>query len=163
LYKWLEEAYVVQYRRRLVVPQTVAEVFDYLSRFSSAAEWDPGVSAARMVTPEPVRLGSVFALQASFLGRTLPLSYEIIEFQPSDLVRLRAENDSVRSTDRIRLSQHTGGGTEIDYLAELELLGASKLATPIFALAFRRLGDHAADGLVRTLTAKAGQPPVAGR
>ena len=48
---------VVHYSRRLVVPVPLDETFAYLSRFSSAAEWDPGVTSARMVTPNPVQLG----------------------------------------------------------------------------------------------------------
>ena len=48
-----------------------------------------------MVTPEPVGLGSVFALDAVFLGNTVPLRYEITDFDPPHRVVLAAENASV--------------------------------------------------------------------
>lgn len=145
---------MVQYSRRLVVPMDLGETFAYLSRFSSAAEWDPGVSSARMVTPEPVRLGSVFELDAVFMGNTVHLRYEITDFDPPNRVELAAENTSVRSTDQISFTSDSNGGTVIQYEADLALKGAARLATPIFALAFRRIGDRASDGLLATLSAR---------
>ena len=149
---------MVQYSRRLVVPAPLDETFAYLSRFSSSAEWDPGVSSARMVTPDPVRLGSVFALEAVFMGNTVPLRYEITDFDPPHLVVLVAENASVRSTDQMTFTRDSSGGTVIQYNADLALKGVARLAAPIFALAFRRIGDRAADGLLAALTARATQP-----
>ena len=149
---------MVHYRRRLVVPVPLDEAFAYLSRFSSAAEWDPGVSSARMVTPDPVALGSVFALDAVFMGNTVPLRYEITEFDPPNRVVLAAENASVRSTDAITFTADPSGGTAIQYDADLALNGLARLAAPIFALAFRRIGDRASDGLLATFTARASGP-----
>jgi carbon monoxide dehydrogenase subunit G len=149
---------MVHYRRRLVVPVPLDETYRYLSRFSSAAEWDPGVSSARMVTPDPVGLGSVFALDAVFMGNQVPLRYEIVEFDPPNRVVLVAENASVRSTDAITFTADSSGGTVIQYDADLALKGLARLAAPIFALAFRRIGDRASDGLLATLTARAPGP-----
>lgn len=149
---------MVHYRRRLVVPVPLDEAFAYLSRFSSAAEWDPGVSSARLVTPDPVALGSVFALDAVFMGNTVPLRYEITEFDPPNRVVLAAANASVRSTDAITFSADPSGGTVVQYNADLALNGLARLAAPIFALAFRRIGDRASDGLLAALTARASGP-----
>ncbi len=149
---------MVRYRRRLVVPVPPEEAFAYLSRFSSAAEWDPGIGSARMVTPDPVARGSVFALDAVFLGNTVPLRYVITEFDPPNRVVLVAANASVRSTDAITFMADPSGGTMIQYNADLALKGLARLAAPIFALAFRRIGDRASDGLLATLTARASGP-----
>jgi hypothetical protein len=111
-----------------------------------------------METPEPVVLGSVFALDAVFMGNTIPLSYEITEFDPPNRVVLTAENASVRSTDEITFSTDSSGATSVEYNADLVLKGPARLAAPIFALAFRRIGDRASAGLLTTLTAKAPGP-----
>ena len=67
---------MARYRREVVVPTPLAMTFAYLSRFSSAEEWDPGVIRAQMVTPEPVGVGSRFSLVAVFLGlAALSLSF----------------------------------------------------------------------------------------
>jgi hypothetical protein len=136
------------------------EVFSDLSHFDRAADWDPGVAEGTMLTPEPVGLGSRFALRAGFLGRTVPLEYEIIEFEPGTRVVLRAETPFVRSVDTITFASVTAGSTDDDaisaetivtYDARLEPKGSARLAGPLLALAFRRIGDRAAAGLRQRL------------
>ena len=146
---------MVHYNRRLIVAPPQAYVFDYLSRFSSAAEWDPGTTAAQMVTPEPVGLGSAFQLETVFMGNKVPLRYEITEFESPRLVVLSAENSSVRGTDSITVTPHASGGSVVDYSADLALKGVAKLLAPVFAVAFKRIGDKASAGLL----AKLGAPP----
>ena len=152
---------MAHYSREIVVPTPLAETFAYLSRFSSAKEWDPGVVEAEMVTPEPVGLGSRFRLVAIFLGAKVPLEYEIIEYDAPRRVVLMAENRSVRSTDTITFSFDSSEGTVVCYEAALLLKGAARLAGPVFALALGRVGDRAADGLQALLTERAGHPSSA--
>jgi polyketide cyclase/dehydrase/lipid transport protein len=149
---------VAHYRREIAVPTSLDTTFAYLSRFSSAEEWDPSVIEARMVTPEPVGLGSRFRLVAVFLGAKVPLEYEIIEYEPPRRVVLTAENRSVRSTDTISFDSEASGGTVVRYEAALLLKGAARLAGPLFAMALRRVGDRAADGLRSALFDHAAHP-----
>jgi len=46
------------YRTSVSSPKSPADVFSYLARFSNAAHWDPGVSAAEDITPGPPAFGS---------------------------------------------------------------------------------------------------------
>lgn len=140
------------------------QVFSDLSHFDRAAEWDPGVVEGTMLTPEPVGCGSRFALRAGFLGRTIPLEYEIIEFEPSTRVVLRAETPLMRSIDTITFASvpaapatddAMSGATLVTYDARLEPKGPARLARPLLALAFRRIGARAAVGLRERLRAKA--------
>ena len=149
---------MAQYRRQIVVPTPLDTTFAYLSRFSSAQEWDPSVISAQMVTPEPVGLGSRFELTAAFLGAKVPLEYEIIEYDAPRRVVLTAENRSVRSTDTISFDPTPTGGTVVSYDAVLLLKGVARLADPLFALALRRVGDRAAGGLRAALADRAAHP-----
>ncbi len=126
------------------------QAFAVLSHFDRVAEWDPGIDEATMLTPEPVRQGSRFALRARFLGRSLPLEYEIIDFEPDTRLVLRAENPFVRSVDTISFETRPGT-TEVTYDAHLEPKGLARLAAPVLAFAFSRIGDRAATGLRRHL------------
>src|SRR6478672_6586711 len=117
---------MAHYRREIVVPTPLATTFAYLSRFSSAEEWDPGVIRAQMVTPEPVGLGSRFSLVAVFLGAKVPLEYEIIEYDPPRRVVIAAENRSARSTDTISFASDATGATVVRYEAALSLKGAAR-------------------------------------
>jgi hypothetical protein len=115
------------------------QVFSDLSHFDRAVEWDPGVAEGTMLTPEPVGRGSRFALRAGFLGRTVPLEYEIIEFEPGARLVLRAETPFVRSIDAISFAPAAAGSaaddamagaTVVTYDARLEPKGLARLRGP---------------------------------
>jgi len=137
---------MAHYTARITTPAGRAQAFAYLSRFDRAEEWDPGVAAAEMLTPAPVAVGSRFRLEARFLGRRIPLEYEVVELEPDRRIGLRAENRSVRSVDTITFSDDTQGAVVV-YDARLDAKGIGRLADPLLALVFRRIGDRAAAGL----------------
>ncbi len=100
------------------------------------------------MTPEPVGIASRFELRTRFLGRSVPLEYEIVELEPGDRIVLRAENAFVRSVDTMTFESLPGGAlTVVTYLARLDAKGPLRLAGPLLAPAFRRIGDRAAAGL----------------
>jgi len=135
------------YRTSVSSPKPPADVFAYLARFSSAAEWDPGVSAAEDITPGPPAVGSTYRLMVRFLGRTVPLEYRIDEIDGPKRVVLRAENAVVRSTDVIEVAPTGSGGSTVTYAATLTPKGPSTALAPFLGIVFRRIGDRAAAGL----------------
>ena len=143
---------MAHYLARIPVSGTKASAFAYLSRFDRAAEWDPGVEAGEMLTPDPVGAGSRFRLVARFLGRRIPLEYEIIEYDDDERIVLRAENSSVRSVDTITFEDDVQGSM-IVYDARLDAKGVGRLADPLLAVVFRRIGGRAAAGLRARLRA----------
>ena len=127
------------------------EAFEYLADFANAREWDPGVIEGEKLTGGPLGPGSRFRLVARFLGRRVPLEYEITAFERARRVVFRAEQGAVRSTDEVRFAP-SGVGTSVTYEADLRLKGLlGKLADPVLGVAFRRIGDRAAGGLRRAL------------
>jgi hypothetical protein len=143
---------MAHYFARIPVSATRSDAFAYLSRFDHTAEWDPGVVAGEMLTAEPVGVGSRFALTARFLGRHIPLEYEIADFERDVRVVLQAENRSVRSVDTITFEDDELGCVVV-YDAELVANGIGRLIDPLLALVFRRIGDRAAAGLRTHLSA----------
>ena len=135
------------YHARVTSPWPPAEVFDYMARFSNAAEWDPGVTEATEADPGDPTLGSTYRLMVRTFGRSVPLDYRITEFDRPHRVVLSAENSMVRSTDVIEVSVGPGGGSTLTYDATLGLKGAAALFTPLLDLSFRRVGDRAIVGL----------------
>jgi carbon monoxide dehydrogenase subunit G len=90
---------------------------------------------------------------ARFLGRRVPLEYEITTFERARRVVFVAEQGAVRSTDEIRFAS-TGVGTSVTYEADLRLKGlVGDLVDPLLGLAFRRIADRAAAGLRKALNA----------
>jgi hypothetical protein len=144
---------VATYRTSFTSPLKAADVFVYMARFSNAAEWDPGVLEAQDLGSGPPRRGSTYRLVVRFLGRQLPLDYEIVEIDAPRRVVLRAENSTVRSTDVIEVAPAAGGGARVTYTAALRPRGAAALMAPLISLLFRRIGDRATVGLRAKLEA----------
>jgi dehydrogenase/reductase SDR family protein 12 len=161
---------MAQYQATIVAPIEISKAFDYLARFSSTSEWDPGVHEAEMVTPEPVGLGSAFRVVASVAGRKVPLRYEITEFDRPYKVTVRAENSSTVSEDTITFvpgdrpaDDEPGDGghfTQVRYDAHLRLKGAFRVFSPVLGLMFDRIGDRAAGGLRAALLDRADAHPT---
>jgi hypothetical protein len=143
---------MAHYVARIPVSVTRSAAFAYLSRFDRAAEWDPGIEGGEMLTAEPVGAGSRFRLVARFLGRRIRLDYEIVEYVRDELIVLRAENRSVRSVDTITF-QEDGRGSVVVYDAHLDAKCIGRAADPLLAIVFHRIGDRAAEGLRRHLSA----------
>ncbi|HMD57999.1 MAG TPA: SRPBCC family protein [Solirubrobacteraceae bacterium] len=129
------------------------EAFAYLSDFSNTEEWDPGTVQAERIGEGPIGEGSEFRLVAAFLGRETALTYRVVEHEPPNAVSFRGENSTVISLDRVTIVT-AGTGTRITYDARLTLKGPLKLADPLLALAFKRVGDRALAGMRDTLARK---------
>jgi hypothetical protein len=137
---------VATYLTSLASPWPAADLFNYMARFSNAAEWDPGVVEATEGHPGRPELGSTYRLVVSFFGRRLALDYEIVEIDTPHRVVLRAENSMVCSTDVIEVVP-TSGGARLTYQATLRPKGASAWIAPVLTMVFPRIGDRAAAGL----------------
>jgi len=142
---------VARYRTTIESTKSPTEAFEYLADFANAKEWDPGVEEGEHLTSAPLRQGSRFRLVARFLGRRVPLEYEITAFEPGRRVVFEAADAMVRSVDEIRFTG-AGTGTSVTYDADLRVNGPfGRLVDPLLGLAFRRIGDRAAAGLRKAL------------
>ena len=126
--------------------------FAYMSDFSNAQEWDPGVTSARRVDGPPVEVGSTFDLDVVFAGRTMTLRYEVVDLEPGRRVVFKASTDSLESLDTLTF-QDRNGGTDVTYDAALTFKGLATVANPLLGLGFKRVGDRARDSLRGVLTA----------
>ncbi len=148
---------MAKYKAKIATPREPGELFAYLSDFSNTLEWDPGVVEASRLDDGPVAEGSEFRIVAALLGRKSSLLYRVVEFDPPNVVTFRGINSTVVSLDRLTFESF-GHGTQLTYDAELTLRGPLKLADPLLALAFNRIGARALAGLRQTL---AHQPAAA--
>ncbi len=64
-------------------------------------------------------------------------------------------NKTVTSRDTITIDPAEGGGSSVDYRAEMTFHGLAALASPFLGKALQKLGDDTAEQLKETLDAKA--------
>jgi uncharacterized protein YndB with AHSA1/START domain len=145
---------MARYAATVTAPGSAQEVFEYLADFSTTAEWDPGVVEAQRLDADPLRAGARFRVVAGVLGRRVALDYRTVEIEPPHRVVLRAESRTVVSQDTITVRARPDAGTEVTYDATLRPRGALRLAAPMFAVLFRRIGDRAKAGLTQTLACR---------
>ncbi len=131
-------------------PRTPPEAFEYMADLQNFAHWDPGVVSAHQIEGSTPALGAEYDVTVEGVPKPIVLRYRVIEFEPDRLVVARAENRFLTSLDRITI-ESGDNGTVVTYDARLTLNGPLALADPLLGLAFQRIGDRAAAGLIEAL------------
>ena len=133
--------YVTTVRTR----RSVADAFAYMADLRNFAEWDPGVSKVVQVEGNGGGRDAVFDVTLSG-RRGTTLRYRTVEYSEFSSLLVVADTKLLRSADRISV-RADGDATDVTYDADLSLKGPLRIAAPLLALAFRRIGDRAAAGL----------------
>jgi hypothetical protein len=143
---------MAQYQATIQSRRSAEETFGYLATFSNAVDWDPGVLAAEKLDPGPVGVGTRFRLVVPFLGRRMPLTYEVTRYVPGHAVDLAAFTAILRATDRIVVTAGADRSV-VGYEAEVRLRGPLRVLHPLLRPGFRAVAQRAAAGLARALSA----------
>jgi hypothetical protein len=94
----------------------------------------------------------------AFLGQSIPLVYEIIEFDPPYRLVLSGGDSSLRSVDEMTFAERHGA-TRVTYEAKLELVGIRRFADPVLDVLMQRVGRLAVRGLRERLSDSASVNP----
>ena len=141
---------MAHYRGTIETSRSATETFAYMAELANIRDWDPTVAEARKLSSGDPGPGSEFFVRVHWLGRDLPLTYEVTSFEAPRRFVVRAENSTSISEDTIEVEPH-GEGARLVYDAKVTLKGLLQIFDPLLGLAFKRLGDGAAAGLRREL------------
>jgi hypothetical protein len=130
-------------------------VLDHLADFATAAEWDPGVTAAALLSGDPGQVGARYRVMFSFGPRRIPLEYVVMDRRdPLDgepgYVVLVAESGWFTSHDTITVTP-TSSGSEMRYDAILTLHGLGRIMDWPLHQSFQVIGRTAEQGLREAL------------
>lgn len=125
------------------------ELFRYFSDFTTTNEWDPNTVNTRKISGDG-GIGTKYANTSSFNGRESSLVYEVIEFQPNSLIRLKGENKSLVALDTMKI-EALPEGSRFTYEARFKFKGIAKIAAPFLKKAFEKLAADAETGLRKVL------------
>ncbi len=123
------------------------ETFAYMANLENFVEWDPGVSSSVQIAGDGPGPGAAFDVKAS----GAELRYVTLEYDEPERVVVEAKTTFFRSYDVIDVSANDDGGCDVTYDATLELNGFLSLADFGLSLVFDKIGDKAANGLVKAL------------
>jgi len=122
------------------------EAFKHVADLSNIHLWDPGVVGSAKVTPQPLGVGTIYALSVEYGGRALSMRYVVTEYQPSRRIVLEGTGGLVKAIDTISFAPH-GEGTEVTYEADLRLTGLARLAQPFMRSRFDAIVKAGGNGL----------------
>lgn len=116
----------------------VTQVADFACDPLNAPRWYRAIDRASWASDPPLRVGSLFAFQASFLGKSLDYTYEVVEFTPHEcLVMATAEGPFPMETT-YRWSPIESAATQMFLRNRGEPAGFSRLARPLMQSAVRK-------------------------
>lgn len=134
--------------RRVLKP--VPEVFAYTANLANTEQWDPMVVSARQADSGRVGMGAKFELVLRFGGTTIPMVYEITEYEPDYRVMAMGRSSNLEAVDEIKFLED-GDNTIIDYTTNLTFRNYARFLEPVLAPPIRRAGSRSVDALVARL------------
>lgn len=145
-----------QYVTAVKTAWPMEEAFGFMADVRNFERWDPGVHSVTVVQDGP-GLGAAYDVEVRTGPVPLVLRYEVVEWDAPRRLLLVARTRALQSIDEIRV-EPADGGAVVTYDARLDLRGALRIANPLLAVAFGRIGDRAAAGLRRALGAEPPRP-----
>jgi len=109
-------------------PQT--EVFAYLDELDRHGEWQSSITAARIETPGPVRVGTRVVETRVVPGGPRDMAYEITEYDPPNTSSWRGLDGPVRASGTVRVEPLGASRCRVTVDFDLEGHGIGKLFAP---------------------------------
>ena len=116
----------------------VETVAAYAADPTNAPEWYANIESAEWKTDPPLRVGTVVAFVARFLGRRLAYDYEFVELVPRERLVMRTAQGPFPMETTYTWAPTSSGGTHMTLRNRGEPSGFSKLLAPLMAPAMRR-------------------------
>jgi uncharacterized protein YndB with AHSA1/START domain len=104
----------------------------------NATSWYENIHAVDWETPPPLAVGSRVAFIASFLGRRLSYTYEIVELVPDRRLVMRTAQGPFPMQTTYTFADATRGGTRMTLRNRGEPACFAKVGAPVMTRAMRR-------------------------
>jgi uncharacterized protein YndB with AHSA1/START domain len=121
----------------VVINRPIEEVFAFVADPEKMPEWMSDLLEAKQTSEGPLDVGATVTAVAHPLGRRIPSTQEIIEYNPNDKFAYKSTSGPVASKDEF-IFEPVAGGTKVTRLTEVELGGFFRLAEPLAVRMLRR-------------------------
>lgn len=115
-----------------------AEVAAYAMDPDNATSWYRNIKRVEWKSPKPLRIGSLLAFEAQFLGRTIAYTYEVIEMVPDERFVMATSEGPFPMETTYSWSDTPNGGTRMTLRNRGRPSGFSKVGAPMMSSAMRR-------------------------
>jgi uncharacterized membrane protein len=138
----------------IVINRPRDEVAAFAANPSRAPEWYVNIKSVEWKTPASLAIGSRIAFIASFLGRRLAYTYEIVDFSPGTRLVMRTAEGPFPMETTYTWDSTADGATRMTLRNRGNPSGFSTLVAPFMAGAIRRANRKDLERLKRLLEAR---------
>ncbi len=106
------------------------EVFQYIADPENNPQWQSGMKSCKWESKHHNWIGSTYIQEASFLGKEIESTFEIIDFQQGYMIK----GQSISGTFPItftRIVESTSNGCKVTAIVEGDPKGVFKIAQPL--------------------------------
>jgi uncharacterized membrane protein len=104
----------------------------------NATQWYENIKSVEWQTPPPAAVGSRISFVATFLGRRLAYTYEIVELVPGERLVMRTAEGPFPMETTYEFQDAPDGGTRMTLRNRGEPSGFAKVGAPLMGSAVRR-------------------------
>jgi uncharacterized membrane protein len=129
--------------RSATINRPVDRVFEYVSAPENDPTWVSASLRHEMLSPAPMRVGSITEEDVWFLGRRMRYAWEITQYNPPSTLALRSISGPIPATIRVLLESLDGARTKVILVGEVHLRGVYKpMELVIRGVARRQFGTQ---------------------
>jgi uncharacterized membrane protein len=122
----------------IVIRRPVAEVAAYAGDPTNAPQWYANIRSVDLKTPLPLAQGSQMAFVATFLGRTLSYTYEVVELVAGERLTMRTAEGPFPMVTTYKWTSLAPDETRMTLCNAGTPRGFATVATPLIASSMRR-------------------------
>jgi hypothetical protein len=131
----------VDVRTEIVIDAEPAQVAAVAGDPGRAPEWYANIRSVEWLTEPPVAVGSRMAFVASFLGRRLAYTYEVVDLVPDARLVMRTAQGPFPMETTYTWEPAGPGRTRMTLRNAGEPSGFAKVTAPVLAAAMRRANE----------------------
>jgi uncharacterized membrane protein len=128
----------VDVQTQIEIARPRAEAAAYAADPDNATAWYENIKAVEWKSPPPLAVGSRIAFVASFLGRQIAYTYEVLEHEPGERFVMSTAEGPFPMETTYAWEDAPGGATRMTLRNRGEPAGFGKLSAPVVARAMRR-------------------------
>ena len=118
----------------IAIAASPEEVFAYAASLDHLADWQSGISSARLLGDGPIGVGSKALVVRDLLGQHIEAPLEVTAYDPPNLLRLRSEVSGVAADASLDVKAR-GHGSRITFAMEIRGSGLTAFMEPMIASA----------------------------
>jgi uncharacterized membrane protein len=111
--------------------RSAGEIFAFIADAENNPSWQRGMRSCRWVSDPPIRIGSTYDQQASFLGRSISSTFEVTELQPGRSITIRTTQSTFPIQVTRRVHELGSDRCRVNAIVTGDPSGIFRIATPV--------------------------------